>query len=200
MNTQSHVIIGAALLGRAMPKRAWVAAAGGLLPDMPMILIVITLQVLGYSSYQIFDEMYWQNWWQISNGIAHNFWLWGGLALLSIVMKERLSASAASIERWAMTLVFSLSTLLHAGIDFLCHREDAHMSLWPVTRWKFMSPVSYYDRAHYGNYFSLFEAALCLCLAIVLVRQFQNKWVRGALGLAMLMYVAVPAFFFFSFD
>ena len=200
VNTQSHVIIGAALLGRALPKRAWIAAAGGLLPDVPMISIVLALKLWGYSGFQIFDELYWQNWWQITNGIAHNFWLWGGLALLALYMKERLVATAASMERWSLTLVFAVSAFIHAAIDFLCHREDAHMSLWPVTRWKFMSPVSYYDSAHYGGWFSLFEATLCFCLAVVLFRQFKNQWVRGALGLAMLMYVAVPAFFIFSLN
>ena len=94
MNTQSHVIIGAALLGRGIPKRAWIAAAGGLLPDIPMLLIVLGLKLAGYPAQQIFVELYWQNWWQISNGLSHNFWLWGGLALLAVAMRERLANTA----------------------------------------------------------------------------------------------------------
>jgi Iap family predicted aminopeptidase len=61
-----------------------------------------------------------------------------------------------------------------------------------------MSPVSYYDWAHYGMWFSLFEVALGLALAIVLFRQFGSRVLRVFLVFAMAMYVAVPAFFIFS--
>lgn len=195
MNTQSHIIISAALFGRGIPKRAWIAAAGGFLPDVPMLLIVLALKLAGFPASQIFNELYWQNWWQITNGLAHNFWLWGGLVGLAIVIRERLSNTAASIDRWSLVMVFAASGLLHATIDFLCHREDAHMSLWPVTRWKFISPVSYYDPRHYGTAFTLFEATLGLCLGVVLFRQFRNFWVRMALLIAMALYVIVPAYF-----
>lgn len=199
MNTQSHVIIGAALFGRGIPKRAWIAAAGSILPDVPMILIVLVLKLSGMPAQVIFDEMYWENWWQISNGLAHSFLLWGGLALLAVFMRERLANSAQRIERWSLILVFALSGLLHAAIDFICHREDAHMSFWPLTRWKFVSPISYYDSNHYGTAFSLFEAGLGICLGIVLFRQFRNIWVRLALAIALTLYVAVPAYFIFVF-
>jgi hypothetical protein len=195
MNTQSHIIMSAAFFGGDMPKRAWAAALGGVLPDIPMLLIVLTLKVSGVPMHRIFDEMYWQNWWQITNGIAHNFWGWGSLLLLAIFMRERLGASAESIDLWSLVFIFAISGLLHSCIDFLVHREDAHMSLWPVTRWKFMSPVSYYDPAHYGRIFSLFEALLGLVLSIVLLQRFNATLLRVVLALVMALYVAVPAFF-----
>lgn len=170
-------------------------ALGGILPDIPMLSIVLALKLAGVPDRTIFGELYWQNWWQITNAIGHNFWLWAGLFLISVAMRERLSASLAAIEGWTMTAVFAASAFLHTSIDFLVHREDAHMSFWPVTRWKFTSPVSYWDGAHYGNWFSAFEMVLGLALAVVLFRQFRNLWVRGALMIAMLLYVAVPAYF-----
>jgi hypothetical protein len=197
MNTQSHVIMGAVLFGRTVPKRAWIAALGGFMPDIPMLMIVAGLKAVGTPARVIFDELYWQNWWQVTNALAHNFWIWGGLAILAVVMRERLSASVASIEGWTLTAVFALSALLHTTIDFLCHREDAHMSFWPLTRWTFMSPVSYYDPQHYGQYFSLFEAGLGLLMAGVLLTRFRHRAVRAALALAMTLYVAVPAYFIF---
>jgi hypothetical protein len=92
---------------------------------------------------------------------------------------------------------FAASGFLHTLIDVLCHREDAHMNFWPVTRWKFMSPVSYWDPAYYRQYFSLFEAILGLALAIILFRQFKSKSLRVATAVAMVLYVAVPAYFIF---
>jgi membrane-bound metal-dependent hydrolase YbcI (DUF457 family) len=182
MNTQTHVIMGAVLLGRKTPKYAWAGAIGGFLPDLPMLAIVAGLKAYGLNGLMIFGVLYWQNWWQVTNAVAHNIPLWSALL-------------AFGVWRSRLVMVLSGSALLHSCIDFLCHREDAHMSFWPFTRWKFMSPVSYYDPQHYGLYFSLFEAALGLVLAFVLVRRFQNWVLRGAVAFAMAFYIAVPAYF-----
>jgi hypothetical protein len=195
MNTQTHVIMGAALFGRAVPKRAWWAAAGGLTPDVPMLLIVATLGLLGVPARTIFGELYWQNWWQICNALGHNFWLWSSIILLGLVMRDRASASVRAFDGWTNACVFAGSALLHTAIDFLCHREDAHMSFWPISRWKFISPVSYYDPQHFGTWFSLFEATLGFLLALALYRQFGNAALRFCVIIAMALYVAVPAFF-----
>jgi hypothetical protein len=197
MHTQTHVLMGAALFGRRVPKRAWIAVVGSIAPDVPMLLIVLGLKLSGVPARQIFDELYWENWWQVTNAIGHNFWLWGGLSILAVFMRERGAATLASIQGWTLTFIFSASALLHSVIDFLCHREDAHMSLWPLTRWKFISPVSYWDDAHYGRWFGLFETALGVMLCILLMQRFQNRWTRGTLGVALALYIAVPAYFIF---
>jgi hypothetical protein len=198
MNTQSHVIMGAVIFGRGIPAKAWAGALGGLIPDLPMFLIVLGLKLNGVPAQVIFGKIYWQNWWQVTNAIGHNFWLWSGLVILGIVNRDRLSSSAQTFDNWTRVSLFAGSALLHTTIDFFCHREDAHMSFWPISRWKFMSPVSYYDPAHYGMWFSLFEVALGLTLAFILFRQFGNKVLRVFVVFAMAMYVAVPAFFIFS--
>lgn len=198
MHTQTHIIMGAALLGRRVPKRAWIAALGGVLPDVPMLVTVAALKVMGVPDPIIFGFLYWQEPWQIANAVGHSVWLWGGLFVLALVLRERLSAAANIIDRCSLVMVFAFSGLLHTVIDFLVHREDAHMSLWPMTRWKFVSPVSYWDPAHFGHIFAVFEAALGLWLAVLLFRRFHNLWVRAALLLAMLLYVAVPAYFILS--
>jgi hypothetical protein len=197
MNTQSHVIMGAVLMGQGVPRKAWAGALGGITPDIPMLLIVIALKLAGTPDRVIFGELYWQNWWQICNAIGHNAWLWGGLTLLGLYMRDRLSTSVRGFDGWTTVSLFAGSALLHTAIDFLCHREDAHMSFWPVTRWKFMSPVSYYDPQHFGMWFSLFEATLGLLLAVLLYRQFKSRILRASLIITMALYVAVPAYFIF---
>jgi hypothetical protein len=195
MNTPSHVIMGAALFGGRVPKRAWAAALGGLLPDVPMFLIVAAAKFTGISSAYIFMVLYWQNWWQVTNAIAHNFWLWGGLLVFSVVMRERRKLDAKAIDFWSIPVAFVGSGLLHSAVDFLCHREDAHMHFWPLTRWTFMSPVSYWDPSHFGHIFGVFEAAMGLALIVVLFRRFQSRLVRLLLGFCGLTYVLIPAYF-----
>lgn len=197
MYTQTHVIMGAALGGRK-PRNALAGALGGILPDVPMLLTLLVLKLAAIPDPIIFGILYWQEWWQRANAIGHNVWLWGGLLLLALWRRERLAATAEAIDRWSAIFVFALSGLLHTLIDFVTHREDAHMSFWPVSRWKFMSSVSYWDGAHHGHAFAVFEAALGLALALLVFRRFGNGWVRAALLLAMLLYAAVPAYFIFT--
>jgi membrane-bound metal-dependent hydrolase YbcI (DUF457 family) len=189
MNTQSHALMGAVLFGNAVPKRAWVGLLGGVTPDVPMMAIVLTLMAFGVPAAKIFDEMYWENWWQITNAIAHSFLLWGGLLALGLTMRK------TADNRSTLLAIFAGSAFLHTGIDFFVHREDAHMSFWPLTRYKFMSPVSYYDPAHYGRAFGLFEAALGVVMAVLLAKQFKNWIVRGLLAICLAAYVAMPLIF-----
>lgn len=199
MNTQTHVIMGAALFGRPAPRLAWVAAAGGLIPDLPMYFIVATLRMSGFSLDDIFGRLYWQDWWQIANALGHSFPIWGGMFAWSSLALLR-ARRRGDKPRPAAATVFALSAsaLLHSFIDFLCHRDDAHMHFWPLSQWRFRSPVSYWDPAHYGEWFGLFEAAVGLALGVVLFRRYANRLLRVAVVVAMLLYVAVPAFFVLS--
>ena len=195
MNTQTHILMGALLFGRRMPRTTWAGAAGGIAPDVPMLAIVAVLRLSGYDFDDIFGRLYWENWWQIANAIGHSFLLWGGVFIGSAALIRR-QAEPGNLPKLAFA--YSGSALIHSAIDFLCHREDAHMQFWPLTRWKFISPVSYWDPAYYGREFGLFEAALGIAMAAALFMTWRRRPVRAVLALAILLYAAVPAFFIFN--
>ena len=200
MNSQTHIIMGAWLTGKKVPMLAWAGALGGILPDLPMYVIIGGLRLQGNSLGRIFDEFYFMHWWQVANAVGHNFILWGILSLISALMlvksgNFKQAFSKASLAAWIFAL--SLSAFIHSVIDFLCHRDDAHMHLWPLTEWRFRSPVSYWDPNHYGQWFSLFEAGLGVLLAILLYQRYKNIGLRAALAVIAMLYVAVPAFFYF---
>ncbi len=186
--------MGALLFGRKIPKVAWAGAAGGLLPDLPMLAIVGFLRATGHDFSEIFGKLYWEHWWQVANAIGHNFILWSVVCIIGWSLRD--NANPARRETGTLTFALGGSALVHSAIDFLVHRNDAHMHFWPFTEWRFVSPVSYWDPAFYGTQFSLFEAALGLLMAILLFRKFKHWLVRGALAIAAIMYVAVPAYFF----
>jgi LexA-binding, inner membrane-associated putative hydrolase len=193
MHTQTHVIMGAALLGRKVPAYAWAGVIGGLLPDIPMFAIVAALKIYGIPNMLIFNLLYFQNWWQISNGVSHSLLFWPMLFGICWCMKQ--TANERWRERFNVICIVAASAIIHSVIDLLCHREDAHMHFWPLTWWKFMSPVSYYNPQHYGRYFSAFEAVLGLTMAVYLIKTYQNWIVRGLLAIAAVLYVAVPVYF-----
>lgn len=193
--------MGAWLTGKPMPRLAWAGALGGILPDLPMYVIISGLRLQGESLDRIFREIYWENWWQIANAVGHNFWLWTitafiCLALLKTGSGVREEFRHGTLAAWIFAL--SASALIHSVIDFLCHRNDAHMHFWPVTQWRFRSPVSYWDPAHYGQWFGLFEAGLGIFLAILLFGRYRNIGLRAILAVFVILYAAVPAFFIFN--
>jgi membrane-bound metal-dependent hydrolase YbcI (DUF457 family) len=194
MNTQTHILMGALLFGRKIPKLAWAGAAGGVIPDLPMYAIVGFLRATGHDFEEIFGRIYWEHWWQVANAVGHNFALWCIVCIIGWSLGSH--ANAALRQKGALAFALGGSALVHSAIDFLCHRNDAHMHFWPFTQWRFVSPVSYWDPAFYGTQFSLFEAMLGLLMAILLFRIFKHLLVRSAFIIAAIMYVAVPAFFF----
>ncbi len=190
MNTQTHIIMGAALFGRPAPRFAVAGALGGIIPDLPMYVIIVSLRVAGYPLSEIFGKIYWEYWWQVSNAIGHSFLLWGAILAVSLMARS---------QSWSgIGVALSGSALFHSIIDFLCHRDDAHMHFWPLTEWRFRSPVSYWDRNFYGNQFGLFEAAFGIALAMLLWRRYQKLWIRALLALCIAAYVVVPMYFIMS--
>lgn len=81
------------------------------------------------------------------------------------------------------------------ALDFPVHADDAHPHFWPLTGWRFFSPVSYWDSAHYGNFFASLEGILGIALAVILFRRFKAVWIRLLTGSLIVAYVAVPAYF-----
>jgi LexA-binding, inner membrane-associated putative hydrolase len=195
MHTQTHIIMGAALFGRKIPAYAWAGVIGGVIPDIPMFAFVAALKFNGVPDILIFNLLYFQNWWQISNGISHSLIFWPLIFATSWILKNFAN------ERWRngvmLVSIVAASATVHSVIDMLCHREDAHMHFWPLTWWKFMSPVSYYNSQFYGRYFSAFEAVLGITMAIYLMKTYQSRIVRGLLGIAAVLYVAVPVYFIY---
>ena len=69
MNTPTHTLMGMAALGSPKAPRLTVAAAlGGLLPDLPAILMVLwASRVRGYGPGMIFGTLYFSPSWQARN-------------------------------------------------------------------------------------------------------------------------------------
>jgi hypothetical protein len=119
--------------------------------------------------------------------IDHSIVLWGlGFALALWFRAEVLVA-------------FTGAALLHASIDFLVHHDDARAQFWPLSTWVFHSPVSYWDRAHYGGFFGPFEIAVCLLLSVILWRRYRSVGMRLVIAGLMLMEAAPGIMFMLMF-
>ena len=88
-------------------------------------------------------------------------------------------------------MVAAIAALIHIAGDLPVHADDAHRHFWPLSDWRFFSPVSYWDRAYHARWVSLFEAGVgCVCI-LILRRRFPARWVKIVLSLLAVLYVVM---------
>jgi len=163
------MLVGAALFGRSSRLNATLAAfAGGLTPDLPMILMVLVAAgSSGIPEHEIFDTLYFSERWQRVFAIDHSFFVWTTLIVAGLAL------------RFPAIIAFAGAALAHAAVDFVTHHDDARRQLWPFSDRVFQSPISYWDRAHYGEIVAPIEAGIAIALTAALLWRLDRWWARG---------------------
>lgn len=209
MNTQTHLLVAAALFaGPGHPKRNVAAIAGAFVPDIAIYGLWLWSKLNAIPENTVWRELYWQQPWQTYTAFGNSLPLYLTILVASVAVakapapRQRPAPGTGVTERWwpfvdgqPAIAIFALAAVTHLAGDFPVHVADAHAHLWPISDWRFHSPVSYWDPAHYGNWFQALEIALGITLAVVLFRRFQALWIRALMVLAVAAYVAVPAYF-----
>lgn len=176
MRTFSHVIINSVLLKKVnpsgIPRTAFLL--GGVIPDVPLGLLHI-----GYAFYNRFflgnvgqglmppgfDYLYFNNPWWIG---AHNFLHSPSALLIYLVLLWKFRDRIMSVGRWLFWMVVGSS--IHTTLDIFTHVNDGPLLFWPFDlQIRFHSPVSYYDPAHFGEIFTIFEWILDALLLVYIL-------------------------------
>ncbi|MEM9584987.1 MAG: cobalamin biosynthesis protein CobQ [Pseudomonadota bacterium] len=177
MNTPAHLIFAATAFGK--PGKPWVTGAaifGGLAPDLSLYLMAgWQLVILGTDPNIVFLVMYYSDSWQAIFAVDNSFFVWGALLGFALWAKS------------AAFIAFAGAGLLHLALDFPLHNDDARLHFWPVSDWKFISPVSYWDPQHYGSVVGPIETALSLACLALLWRRFRLLWQRVILSCAAVL-------------
>ena len=189
MNTPAHLLFGAAAFGRAGRPRVTVAALiGSFVPDLSLYLMVgVSIWGLRIEPRVVFGEYYYSTAWQAVFAVDNSLVLWGiGLAL-------------AIWARSAVWIAFTGAAMLHLGMDFLLHNSDARRHFWPITDWVFQSPVSYWDRRHYGDIVGPVEVTASLVLAALLLYRLKSLGMRATIVVIALAELASTGIWSFVF-
>lgn len=188
MNTPTHMLTAAALLSKSgESRRNWAIIAGGLLPDLSIFALVAWARLVEDQPHrQIWRETYWQEPWQTLGAISNSFVIWALVALIAY----RLG--------WHIVLFIAAAMLVHLALDFPFHANDAHRHFWPLSDWRFHSPLSYWNEHYHSRWVGLLELGLVLASMALLWRRFDSRLVRGALLAGLASLVAVPAFFWWT--
>lgn len=196
MMTQTHLLLAAGLFMHPGRRRRNAAVVvGALVPDTAIYILFAYAMLTGIPQSELWGTTYWSEPWQTFVTIGNSAPLYLGLLAISLLI----ATPKDGRPRWqSLPALLALAALTHLAVDILVHHDDAHIHFWPFSDWRFHSPVSYWDRDHYGGWFVLFEMALSIGLIGVLFRRFRAVWVRALLGLALVCYIAVPAFFWLT--
>ncbi len=193
MMSQTHVLMASALLARPNQKlRASAILIGAIVPDLAIFALFGWSKFAGIPEATVWRDLYWQQPWQTLTALGNSIPLYGALLLLAVIF---LRAPRALFRPGTFLLFFALAALIHVLGDLPVHVRDAHRHFWPLTDWKFISPVSYWNPNHHGDVFKYFEFALGVILSLVLMFRFKGFLPRLVLSITILLYLAVPAYF-----
>lgn len=175
MRTYSHVLLGYLLARRGVrvPRRASLAsAAGAALPDIPAIVGAAVLAVAGRWSgmpsagpdherlhEQVLDQLFFTGPVGTAGLALHSAVPVAGLLLVLALAR---GADGRRSVRLQAPLWFLLGWAGHVFVDFLTHAEDSRPPLWPLSDWRWQSPVSYWNPDYFGVQFTLVEHAAVL--------------------------------------
>lgn len=181
MITPSHIIYSWAFAKKTetpntgTQKRTLAFVLGAFFPDIPTYLFfIICGLILGYSGEIMWDDMYFNSGWAIPITLTHSFIIWP------------IVATSATYFGWKFLTWFSLSALFHSLIDFCVHTDDAYRHFWPVSQWKFHSPISYYNPSEWGRDVNAFDNLIVLGLLAYLYTQYTGKWRLLIVGISAL--------------
>jgi len=197
MNTQSHVLLASVLFTRSgVGTKARNAAAiiGGFLPDASIFTMFIWSKIIGAPELAVWETWYFNPPWRWWSDALHSFVIYWVLVMLGVAIFK---FGGKWHKTGVVMVIFALSAITHAAGDFFLHVKDGHAHFWPLSDWRFSSPVSYWDPQFYGQYFLAFEITMAIVLIAILFRRFKTKVVRGFLVLALVAYIAVPSYFIF---
>ena len=184
MNTPTHLLISAAVFTKPGRDRDNAAVLfGALLPDLFIYGLFVWSKLAGIPEGLLWREIYFGDDVQLISAIGNS----APLYVLLLGIGWQLG------RRWLLLL--SASAMVHLAFDFPLHQNDAHRHFWPLSDWRFESPLSYWEPSGYGSTVALAEATLALLLAVLLWRRFGHRWVRLSLILAGASYIAVPLYF-----
>ena len=187
MNTPVHATLALAVLGKKeKPKELKWIFLGAVLPDLSMFGLFFYEVMIGTPQRIIWNEKYYTPLWQNTTDLFNSFPLFLALYLLALY------------QRWRAVQVVCLAAFLHLATDLPLHHDDGHRHFYPLSDWRYESPISYWDPNHYGDYWMIVEMVLLLVTAYLSYRVITNKGWRGVLLGACLLTLALPLVFFLT--
>ncbi|MEO0408095.1 MAG: hypothetical protein AAF289_12165 [Cyanobacteria bacterium P01_A01_bin.135] len=182
MNTPAHIVLNLLFLGRADQGVALPVICGAILPDLPMFVFYGIQKLRGIPERVIWRQSYyepgWQNFIDLFNSIP--------LILVGLGIAWWLGSRSG--------ILLAVSMLLHIAGDLPLHHDDGHRHFFPLSDWRFESPVSYWDPNHYGGIVTVIEVLAVIVGCALLLMGHRSFGARLAVGAIAALYMAYFAY------
>lgn len=153
---------------------------GGLLPDLSLYLMAsYSLFVLHLSTDTVFGQLYFSDSWQLVFSIDNSFIIWGLLFAIAIKAQR------------GFFIALTGAALVHLLCDITLHNDDARAHFWPLSDWRFFSPVSYWDTNHHAAYVAPLEGLMAALATVYLLSSEQHFSVKTGMMLLLLIEIFV---------
>ena len=161
MHTPGHAVLNAALISGAVgvvdPALTAAVVAGAIAPDLPILWLYARERWLRRTpEAAIWSGHYQRRVWQNLIHGAHSIPL----------------ALAGAAAGWAFgsvaVVAFFASMVAHSFADLPVHAIDAHRHFLPLSQWRFVSPISYWDPRYHGRTVAAVEIALVAGAGVML--------------------------------
>ena len=185
MNTPSHAILNLTLLSQSPSiPFALPIALGAVLPDARIFVLYFWAKfVRRQPESKIWRETYGLPFWQNLVAAFHSI----PLALIGFAIPHYWG--------WHSGEIIFLSMIFHSLLDLPVHNHDAHRHFFPFSNYRFISPLSYWDRQHYGEIVSFVEKLLVLGATIYIFRSIDSWLGKGLLIAVNLFYWLIFLYF-----
>lgn len=189
VNSPTHSLLALALISKqGNSKRNWAIFIGSLIPDIAIYIWAPYQKLVnGVSGADMWGKLYFEP--PMQNLIAYfnSFPIYAVMAVIGY---------AARAKTWGkLLLMFALAALIHLATDLPVHGHDAYRHFWPLSDWRFYSPLSYYEADLHGKWVSLVEAFIAFVCIFILWKRFPKLWVKIVLGILAFLYVAMQIVF-----
>jgi hypothetical protein len=179
MNTPSHYILNLVILCKTIaPNNNEAIAIGAILPDLPIFIFYgVAKLIYRLPEKQIWTETYYTPVVQFWVALGHSF----PIAIVGLAI--------SSYYRWSFGVALFASIICHSLLDIPVHNDDAHRHFFPVSDYRFISPLSYWDVNHYGRIVAFVEILLVIIVTPFAFDLLKNSLTKGIVIAIDLIYI-----------
>lgn len=188
MNLATHVLIGMGAFARHRRSALIAAGVGGAAPDLPTIALELwelwsAATLPARSTGTCISPQFGKPSWPRGTRSWSGGWSWARLGGAEVLPYRPVPRRAS----------------FHLACDLPLHAGAPHRHFWPLSDWRFASPVSSWHPNHVGQLIQALELALAVALGLWVYRQAPRPAVLAsvavlwlAFGVQATIYLALP--------